>query len=73
MNAEVDLILTRKYDQLTAFSDDAPNQISQVFEKSLRLIQRSFAIEAAPDPLLVEGKAAEVSKMFCSGQNQIYV
>lgn len=40
MNAEVALILTRKYEQLTAFSDDAPNQISQVFEKSLQYVKR---------------------------------
>ncbi|KAL2623146.1 hypothetical protein R1flu_003351 [Riccia fluitans] len=40
MNAEVALILQRKYEQLQSFSEDAPNQISQVFEKSLQYVKR---------------------------------
>lgn len=48
MNAEVALILTRKYEQLTAFSDDAPNQMSQVFEKSLQYVKR-FSRYKNPD------------------------
>ncbi|BBN13826.1 DNA-directed RNA polymerase II subunit RPB4 [Marchantia polymorpha subsp. ruderalis] len=40
MNAEVALILQRKYEQLQTFSEDAPNQISQVFEKSLQYVKR---------------------------------
>eukprot|EP00249_Psilotum_nudum_P006849 c20106_g1_i1 orf=701-1117(-) len=40
MNAEVALILERKYEQLQQLADDPSSQISQVFEKSLQYVRR---------------------------------
>jgi DNA-directed RNA polymerase II subunit RPB4 len=40
MNAEVALVLQRKYEQLQQLSDDPVSQISQVFEKSLQYVKR---------------------------------
>ncbi|CAK9195543.1 hypothetical protein BDL97_10G102500 [Sphagnum fallax] len=40
MNAEVALVLQRKYEQLQQLSEDPVSQISQVFEKSLQYVKR---------------------------------
>ncbi|XP_057855621.1 DNA-directed RNA polymerase II subunit 4 isoform X2 [Cryptomeria japonica] len=41
MNAEVALILEKKYDQLQQVSEDASCQVSQVFERSLQYATQS--------------------------------
>uniref|UniRef100_A0A0D6RA44 RNA polymerase Rpb4/RPC9 core domain-containing protein n=2 Tax=Araucariaceae TaxID=25664 RepID=A0A0D6RA44_ARACU len=48
MNAEVALILEKKYEQLQQATDDASSQVSQVFEKSLQYVQR-FSRYKNPD------------------------
>ncbi|GAU37317.1 hypothetical protein TSUD_354740 [Trifolium subterraneum] len=48
MNCEVSLILEHKYEQLQQSSDDAVNQVSQVFEKSLQYVKR-FSRYKNPD------------------------
>ena len=40
MNAEVAIVLQRKYEQLQQLADDPSAQISQVFEKSLQYVKR---------------------------------
>ncbi|KAG0588127.1 hypothetical protein M758_2G148700 [Ceratodon purpureus] len=40
MNAEVAIVLQRKYEQLQQLADDPSGQISQVFEKSLHYVKR---------------------------------
>ena len=48
MNAEVSLVLQRKYEQLQQLADDPSSQISQVFEKSLQYVRR-FSRYQNPD------------------------
>lgn len=48
MNAEVALILEKKYDQLQQASEDASSQVSQVFERSLQYVTR-FSRYKNPD------------------------
>lgn len=48
MNAEVALVLQRKYEQLQQLADDPSSQISQVFERSLQYVRR-FSRYQNPD------------------------
>ncbi|KAH9288405.1 hypothetical protein KI387_032522, partial [Taxus chinensis] len=48
MNAEVALILEKKFDQLQQASEDASSQVSQVFERSLHYVTR-FSRYKNPD------------------------
>ncbi|KAG0583814.1 hypothetical protein KC19_3G165400 [Ceratodon purpureus] len=75
MNAEVSLVLQRKYEQLQQLADDPSAQISQVFEKSLQYVRR-FSRYQNPDavkqvreyPLLVTNSSIlsfSVAEMLC--------
>lgn len=64
MNAEVALILEKKYAQLQNLADDPASQVSQVFEKSLQYVKR-FSRYQNPEALkqvrevLVRNKLSE--------------